>query len=464
MPPEIDFTDTVVEDGVEVTTHFRRGRRGSRPFRRVSRRVPGEGSEGGDKAGLTGILPHDTAGEGTAPALRLLNEARIKGVSRISEAPFRRRLAKTVRGGTLEAVDALVRQGVVERDERLDPQGNAEASYLVLTAAGSSILESVFGPMNGGSLNELARHLQDMLAACRRPVIAEFLGRQLEAVRSGGPVCIEVGEEAPLTFISTAATPNYLKILDFFGFIGARSPDEPLEFKEISGTLYRGERDSVKLLESLRPAIAQVAEFDVGVPLDEMGIRGAHLLYWIPFCGDLRPDGHTVWGTVPAISTRDVRDARVFLTSARVVALVENRAALEHLADCGAPESGWLTICTDGMPKHALYELLSKIQPLSSGQRTYLVWTDWDLGGLRIAGKLIGWLTTQAGTSCTELVAHPGMDGRKIEVPAGFLHHSDPRIRKGAQDIVRHGAVYQEEAFSIYGLEALEGRSVKPGA
>ena len=272
MPPQTDFTNTIFEGGVEVTTHFRRGRRGSRPFRRVSRRAVGDGSEGGNKAGGSGTAQQDIAGEGNAAALRVINEARVKGVSRISEAPFRRRLAKIAGGaGTLETIDSLLRQGIVERDERLDPQGNPEASFLTLTSVGHSVLESAFGPVSTGPLDEIARRLQDMLTACKRPVIAEFLSRQLEAVRSGGSVCMETGEEAPLTFTSPAATPGYLKILEFFGFIGARPLEESLEFKEVSGGLNRGERDSVKMLESLRPTIAQVAEFDIGVPLDEMG-------------------------------------------------------------------------------------------------------------------------------------------------------------------------------------------------
>ena len=392
----------------------------------------------------------------TSAVLRLLNESRVNGVRRISEAPFRRRLARLAGGvATLEIIDSLVQQCIIERDERLDPQGNPVASYLTLTATGDSVLVSVFGPVSAGPFDELARRLEDMLAACKRPAIAEFLGRQLEAARSGGPVCMDTGEDAPLVFTSPSATPGYLKILEFFGFLGARPPEESLEFKEVSGRLNRGERDSVKMLEGLRSTIARVAEADIGVSLDEMGIRGAHLLYWIPFCGDFRPDGHVLWGAVPAISTRDVRASRVFLTSARVVALVENRAALEHLTDCGAAERGWLTICTEGMPKHALYEILSKID--GAANPTYVVWTDWDLGGLRIAEKLVDRLVAHVAASHVVLVPHPKMAGRKIDVPAVFLAHRDPRIRRMAEDIVEHGAVYQEEVFSADGLAVLEG-------
>lgn len=458
LPSETDFTDTVIQGGAEITTYFRRGRRGSRPFRRVSRKA-GSAPEGGIAFGSDQTVRGGAPGGLVSAALRLLNDARVKGVRRTSEASFRKHLARHAEGSpTLEIIDSLVRQGIVERDERLDPQGNPLVSYLSLTPDGQSVLDSVFGPVSAGPLDEISRRLKDLLAECRRPVISEFLNRQLDAAVSGGPVSMETGEEAPLTYISPTATPTYLKVLEFFGFVGAHRPGEPLEFKGISGALNHGERDSVKMLEGLRSTIAAVAEFDIGVPLDEMGVRGARLLYWIPFSGDLRPDGNVIWGSVPAISTRDVRNARAFSTVACVVALVENRAALEHLVDGDASRSGWLTICTEGMPKHALYELLAKVDAPSSGQRTYLVWTDWDLGGLRIAERLLGWLADHAGGSHVVLVPHPGMEGRKIEVPAGFLNHRDPRIRAMAQDIALHGAVYQEEAFSVCGLGALEDK------
>jgi hypothetical protein len=467
VPPETDFTDTVIQGALEITTYFRRGRRGSRPFRRVTRRI-GSGDEGG--------ALQASEDKQRMAALRFLNEARAKGVRRMSEASFRGRLARAGGDYTIALVDAMVSEGIAERDERLDPQGNPLASYLTLTARGDSVLSSVFGPVNTGSLDELARRLEDMLSTCRTPVIAGFLQRQLGAARAGGPVCLETGEDAPFTFISIAATSGYLKVLEFFGFVGAHPPGESLDFKEVSGGINRGERDSVKMLENLRTTIARVAEADIGVPLDELGIRGVHLLYWIPFCGDLRPDGHAIWGSVPAISTRDVRTTRVFKTSASVVALVENRAALEHLSDSGAATKDWLTLCTDGMPKRALYELLSRID--GAQNLTYVVWTDWDLGGLRIAEKLLDGLTSRAATSRSAgdapksghrdsqsasvvprvvLVPHPQMMGRKIDVPDGYPAHGDPRIRAMAMDIAAYGAVYQEETFSTYPLHVLEG-------
>jgi hypothetical protein len=120
-------------------------------------------------------------------------------------------------------------------------------------------------------------------------------------------------------------------------------------------------------------------------PLDEMGIEGRTSLL-DPFSG--------IYGLTVTVGGRacdfheDVRDARVFLTSARVVALVENRAALEHLADCGAPESVGSpsaptgcrsTRCTSYCPR-------SNLSAAASGR----TWSGLlDLGGLRIAGKLI---------------------------------------------------------------------------
>jgi len=145
------------------------------------------------------------------------------------------------------------------------------------------------------------------------------------------------------------------------------------------------------------------------------------------------------------------------------------------------------------MPKHALYELLSKIDlegdsvadddsfcrgelqkrdgdsSMHGCERPmFLVWTDWDLGGLRIADKLMSWLRSNAQAldqgegrrSRITLVPHPRLAGRPIDVPDSFLNHSDPGIKRMAVDIAKHGAVYQEESFSLYGIEALEEQMV----
>lgn len=402
MPPETEFTSTVINGPVEVTTHFRRGRRGARPFKRIIRRAVDtvhaaavDGTVTGAFAAAGGGLrtPSRVNFDKTSLPLRLLNDVRMRGVRRVAEAPFRARLARAGVTDSYAVLDSLVSEGIIEREERLDPQGNPTTSYFTLTGLGASWLDSVFGPVQNEPLEELTRLLEGMLDSCKRPAIKEFLERQLDRARSGGPVFLETPDEEPITFTSSSATPGYVRILEFFGFVGAQAPDEPMDFKEVSGSLNRGERDSVKMLESLRTSIAKVAEAELGMSLDDMGIRGAHLLYWIPFCGDLRPDGHVIWGAFPAVSTKDVRSARFFRTSARVIALVENRAALEHLFGCAGSENGWLTICTEGMPKLALYELLSRID--GRNDMAHLIWTDWDVGGLRIAQRLSGFLKTR---------------------------------------------------------------------
>jgi|GEM_PF-1409142 hypothetical protein len=390
-------------------------------------------------------------------ALKILNDVRARGGRRTSETSFRSRLARRSQGiPPLEVVDLLVRQGVVERDERLDAQGNPNASYLVLTGAGEKVLDQAFGRVERAPLRWLSSRLRALQTRCRRDEIARFLERQLAMANSGGPVSMVTGEDESMEFISRMASPTYVEVLEFFGYLGSLPPGETVDFKEISGALNRGRRDSVKMLEGLRTTISKVAEWEIGASLESMGVRGARLLYWIPFSGDLRPDGHRIWGLAPSVSTKDVGMARVFLSEARVIALVENRAALEHLIDCGLTRRGWLGVCTEGMPKHGLFEMLSKLDGVERTDRVWLIWTDWDLGGLRITEKIFVRLRSPAPSLKIIVVPHPGVLGRKIDVPQRFQTHTEPALRKVATAISIHGAVYQEEAFSLFGPAELE--------
>lgn len=451
-PSEADFTNTLVSDGVEITTCYRRSRRGARPYRRISRRADmggeGGGSESADDRGWTSTV---------MSALKILNDVRARGGQRAAETSLRSRLARRSEGmSPMAVVDLLVRKGVVERDERLDPQGSPVASYLTLTAAGEKVLDCVCGEVERAPFRWLSSRLCALQSKCKREYIAGFLKKQLAMAESGGPVYMETGEDGGLTFFSQAASPTYVQVLEFFGYVGARPAGETLDFKEISGALNRGRRDSVKMLEGLRSVISNVAEWEIGVSLESMGVRGARLLYWIPFSGDLRPDGHRIWGLAPAISTKDINVAQVFHSAARTIALVENRAALEHMIDCGLTERDWLCVCTEGMPKHSLFEMLAKIEGVRQSDRAWVIWADWDLGGLRIVEKLLTRLRSLVSSPKVVVVSHPGISGRKLDLPLGLRTHTEPAIRDIATAISTHGAVYQEEAFSLLGRDELE--------
>jgi hypothetical protein len=406
------------------------------------------GSESSDDGGWTGRA---------MSALKILNDVRARGGRRTSETSFRSRLARRSEGiPPVETVDLLVRKGVVERDERLDPQGNPSASYLILTGAGERVLDQVCGGIERAPLRWLSSRLRALKAGSRRDDIACFLEKQLAMADSGGPVSMAISEDESMEFISRAASPAYVEVLEFFGYLGSLQAGETVDFKEISGALNKGRRDSVKMLEGLRTTISKVAEWEIGASLESMGVRGARLLYWIPFSGDLRPDGHRIWGVAPSISTKDVTAAQVFLSEARVIALVENRAALEHLIDCGLAQRGWLGICTEGMPKHGLFEMLSKIEGMPQSDRLWVIWTDWDLGGLRITEQILVRLRRLASSLKVVVVPHPGVSGRRIDLPPGFGTHTEPVIREIATAISIHGAVYQEEVFSLFGAVELE--------
>ncbi len=457
------FSDTRLSGSLEVVTYYNSSRSGAKPVRRVTRRPSGEShalvADLSSKAGV-----HD--------ALRLLNESRTKGTKRLSESSFRNRLSRRGRKqvNTQAIVDSLIGLGILEREETLDRANTPIRSYLTVTEVGWKHLDAAFGTVPPGPREDLAGRLEKYLSECRRPVIHQFLSRQLDAVRSGGPVFFLQEVDSQIDYLSPKASRNYLRILEFFAYLGSQPEDVSLEFKEISGRLHLGERDSVKHLESLRGPIAQVAESDLGISLEELGVRGAHLLYWIPFHGGLAVDGQSIWGTVPTISTRDLRAASAVDTSARLLVLVENRAALDILAEENVAREGWLVVCTDGMPKHGLYYLLEKMSGLSG--MDVLIWTDWDLGGLRIAERLLAWFdsrsadlvgqadsdlaTGPAKYSTITVVPHPGATGRMIEVPEDYLSAGNEDLRRLAHDIEKHGAVYQEESFLAYKPAVLE--------
>ncbi|MCR4397339.1 MAG: hypothetical protein NUV93_00020, partial [Firmicutes bacterium] len=295
------FTHTDVKGDLEVTTVYAPSRRGARPVRRVTR-----------SAGAASLA----AGAFDQPAhqaLSLLHRARACGVQRLSEVAFRKRLAKAAAappggsGGTLAVIDSLIARGIVERRENLDRQGNVQNSFLAVTDAGETLLESLFGPISREPLAELARRIQEHLNSCRRREVEAMLRRQLDLARSGRNPVLDAGDAGSIAFVPRSEGSAYERIVEFFGFIGSRPAGEVWDFKEVSGRLHPGEKDSVKHLEGLRYKIAAVAEGETGLSLEDMGITGVHLLYWVPFHGDLRPDGLRLWGCVPALSTRDIR-------------------------------------------------------------------------------------------------------------------------------------------------------------
>jgi hypothetical protein len=481
------FSDTKISGSLEVVTFYNSSRSGAKPVRRVTRRIT-TGASGESRA--LGAELSSTAG--VQDALKLLNESRARGTRRLSENSVRNRLSRRGRKhvNTQAIIDSLIGLGVLEREETLDRAHTPIRSYLTVTEAGRKHLDAAFGTVPPDPREDLAGRLETYLSECRRPVIRRFLSGQLDAVRSGGPVFFLQEADSQIDYLSPKASPNYLRILEFFAYLGSQPEGVSLEFKEISGRLHLGERDSVKHLEDLRQSIAQVAESDLGVSLEELGVRGAHLLYWIPFHGDLAVDGQSIWGTVPAISTRDLRAASAIETSARLLVLVENRAALDILAEESVARDGWLVVCTDGMPKHGLYHLLEKMSGLSSVD--VLIWTDWDLGGLRIAERLLAWFESYSADSArgiddksriatrgirppqfvleadsnltpgpskhstATLVPHPGTAGRAIEVPESYLGAENEDLRRLAQDIEKYGAVYQEESFWAYKPAVLE--------
>ncbi|MCR4397338.1 MAG: DUF2399 domain-containing protein, partial [Firmicutes bacterium] len=128
--------------------------------------------------------------------------------------------------------------------------------------------------------------------------------------------------------------------------------------------------------------------------------------------------------------------------------LTENRTALDYLASAGVGDRGWLVVCTDGMPKRGMFEMLTRLEGLE--QMTVLIWTDWDLGGLRIAENILRRLPAGLGS----LVPHPGLPGRKVEVPEAYLSHADQRLKAMAESISAYGEVYQEESLSLLGTGA----------
>lgn len=394
-------------------------------------------------------LPAGGLDQPARQVLLLLHRARAAGVQRLSEVALRKRLAKVaaapagVGGGTLALIDSMIARGVVERQENLDRQGNVQNSFLTVTPAGETLLESLFGPITREPLAELAQRIQGYLDSCRRPEIAAMLGRQLDLVRSGQVPSLDAGETGPLAFMPRTEGSAYEKIIEFFGFIGGRPAGEVWDFKEVSGRLHSGIKDSVKHLDSLRYRIATIAEIETGLSLEEMGVSGAHLLYWVPFHGDLCPDGASLWGSVPALSTRDIRRVKQFRTQAKTLMLVENRTALDYLADAGVGSRGWLVICTDGMPKHGMFEMLVRLDHLESME--VLTWTDWDAGGLRITENILKRLPAGLGS----VVPHPLLHGRKVDVSPAYLSHSDPRMRSMAESISEYGEVYQEESLSL---------------
>jgi len=440
------FTHTDSQGDLEVTTVYVPSRHGARPSRRVTR-----SAAAGDAVPAAVIVPEDSARQ----VLLLLHRARAKGVQRVSEPALRKTISSAATGattagtpaagrpGTLAIIDSIIAKGVIERHESLDRQGNVRNSFLMVTSGGDDILESLFGPIVRDSLAELAQCLDEHLRACRRPEIAALLARQVELIRSGRVPALELGDGGSIVFAPRQDNSSYAKIVDFFGFIGSRPPGEVLDYKEISGRLFVGEKDSVKYLEGLRPRIAAVAESEIGLSLEDLGVAGAHLLYWVPYHGDLRPDGAVIWGEAPAISTRDIRRVTRFTTSAKTLVLVENRTALDYLASTDVGARGWLVVCTDGMPKLGMYEMLHRVEHLES--MTILTWTDWDIGGLKITENLLAHLPAGA----TSVVPHPMLQGRKVEVPEAYLAHRDPRVRVLAEAISRYGEVYQEESLSL---------------
>ncbi|MGE5484726.1 MAG: DUF2399 domain-containing protein [Ignavibacteriales bacterium] len=436
---------------MEVTTVYVPSRRGARPSRRITR-----GASAGTPA-EPALLAVD---EPSRRALLLLHRARAREVQRISEPVLRKAISNAVTGakaagiaaartvavgpaGTLALIDSLIAMGVLERHENLDRQGNVRNSFLRVTPAGETILESLFGPISRDSLAELAQRLEEHLQTCQRPEVAALFTRQAGLLRSGRPPALDLGDAGTITFAPRQDDSSYVKIIDFFGFLGSRPQGEVWDYKEISGRLFAGEKDSVKYLEGIRSKIAAVAESEIGLSLEELGVTGAHLLYWVPYHGDLRPDGAIIWGVAPAISTRDIRRVTRFATRAKTLVLIENRTALDYLAGIDAGARGWLVVCTDGMPKRGMYDLLRRIENFESMR--ILTWTDWDIGGLKITENLLAHLP--AGT--VSVVPHPMLHGRKVEVPEAYLSHCDPRISALAESVSQYGEVYQEESLSL---------------
>lgn len=434
---------------LDVITTFAPTRHGARPVRRITK-----------KSAISSTPAYRETGFAVDKALELLNKTRIRGTKRLNEAAFRSRLAKALSRtepstsvNTFPVIDSLVERGTLEREERFDRQGNVKVSYLSVTPQGNTHLDRLFGPIAEDSFRELELYISTFLRNCQRPIIASFLERQAELARRGGPVALNRDEDSDISYFSMASSPNYVRIIDFFGFVGSQPESQILEFKEISGRLNPTQRDSVKFLENLRADIMQVAESELGVTLEELGIKGTRLLYWIPFHGDLKPEGHALWGTVPALSTRDIRKVAYFDSGSRLLCLVENRTVLDVLAEGEVSGMGWTVICTEGMPKTALYGLLSRIRRLK--EMKILIWTDWDLGGLRICEKLFEWFDKANGITPV-IVPHPRLRGRQIEIPPRFKSHANEPLCQMARDIYECGAVYQEESLSIYEPEILE--------
>ncbi|MEW6523875.1 MAG: DUF2399 domain-containing protein [Bacillota bacterium] len=424
------FEHTARDGAFLITTVYTRARRGSRP---ASRRV-------------TAAHPLDPAtvaarAQAGDPAFRAvwknLRLAKNRGTGRLSEEHLRSRAA----GAGVTVLQELVSWGVLERHQSLSTLGEVQRTYYTLTPAGQEALELAFGPAPAG-LDHLVRELELALERCRRPELVPFFQRQLQAAVMGSSPAIELGETSA-TFRSGPA--RYHQILRFFITLGALPPGRTVDFKELAALAYPGEKDSVKRFAGVRDDILAAAEHDLGLSLAQLGVEGFASLYWVPVSGLVRPAGGPyLWGAAPALSTRDLLATRALETPARVLVLVENRSALDYLA--ARPHPQVLAIGTDGMPRSGLYLLLSKLAGLAEKQ--LVIWVDWDLGGLRIAARLLAFTPAPA-----QLVPHPGLAGVRAEVPPEWLQHHHPGIRAMAGAIARHGAVYQESALgSIEGF------------
>lgn len=171
-------------------------------------------------------------------------------------------------------------------------------------------------------------------------------------------------------------------------YLRLRNQQSHMEFKEIGATYYKRIGGS-KVFDAYRDEFIGRIEKWIDAPISEIGIVSTGTIVPIFFTGNLTGDYSSYsLGTVHATTEIAVTD-ECYVTSARVLWLVENRAVLTRMAKEVAflKEMSSLVVGVDGQVRGAHRKFIQKLCQNPSIQQI-IIWVDHDAAGRIIARDL----------------------------------------------------------------------------